>query len=298
MALEHYAAIDIGTNAARLFVGYVQSKKKEIYVKKVSLTRIPLRLGEDVFSTGEISEKRYIRFEKTMLAFKHLMNAYEVVAYRACATSAMREAKNAEKIKTELLKKTGINLEIISGEEEAAIIYGNFFSGNFDGSKTYLFIDVGGGSTEISVLRNGEKVDARSFDLGTLRMLKNKVKNTIWDQMHEWLNHLKDIYGEMDAIGSGGNINKLFKLMDKRNSDVVHVYELESMERFLASMSFDERIEKLRLKPDRADVIAPAARIYLTAMKFAGIDRMHVPKTGLADAIVYKLFTDSNGLNL
>jgi exopolyphosphatase/guanosine-5'-triphosphate,3'-diphosphate pyrophosphatase len=290
MALEHFGAIDIGTNAARLFIGYVQSKKGNAYVKKVSLIRVPLRLGEDVFSTGEISAKKLERFEETMRAFYHLMAAFEVKGYRACATSAMREASNSVYVRELLKERTGVDIEVIDGEEEANIIFSNFFTGDYDKSKSYLFIDVGGGSTELTVLRNGERVKSRSFELGTLRILKNKVQPAIWDELFEWVHDAVGEHGEMEAIGSGGNINKVFKLLEKRSGEVVHSYELESMSRFLNAMSVDERIDRLRLKPDRADVIAPATHIYLSVMQQAGIDRMLVPKTGLADALVYQQY--------
>jgi exopolyphosphatase/guanosine-5'-triphosphate,3'-diphosphate pyrophosphatase len=292
MALDHFGAIDIGTNAARLFIGYVQGKKQGTYIKKVSLTRGPLRLGEDVFSSGEISNEKLQRFEATMIAFKHLMHAFEVKAFRACATSAMREATNGEDIRNYLLQKTGVNIEVIPGDEEANIIFSNFFTGGYDKNQSYLFIDVGGGSTELTILKEGTKINSRSFPLGTLRILKNRVTENTWTEIHEWIAENTKKYDLNAAVGTGGNINKIFKLLEKKTQDPIHIYELESMTRYLSGMSLEDRMDKFQLKPDRADVIVPAGQIYHAVMQNAGIDKILVPKTGLADALIYQLWSE------
>lgn len=294
MALDHYGAIDIGTNAARLFIGYVQGKKQGTYVKKVSLTRVPLRLGEDVFTNGDISNEKLERFEATMIAFKHLMHAFEVKSFRACATSAMREAKNGAQVRDYLFSKTGVNIEVIPGDEEANIIFSNFFTGGYDKSQSYLFIDVGGGSTELTVLKHGEKVNSHSFPLGTLRILKNKVTEDSWTDIRQWIDENTSKYSLTTAVGTGGNINKIFKLLEKKTQDPIHIYELESMTRYLSAMSMQDRMDKFQLKPDRADVIVPAGHIYHTVMQHAGIDKILVPKTGLADALIYQLWSEDN----
>lgn len=296
MSLDHYGAIDIGTNAARLFIGYVQNRKGNVYVKKVSLIRVPLRLGEDVFATGKISDKKKERFRETLIAFKHLLKAFEVRRFRVCATSAMREAMNGVEVRNYLKNETGINIEIIDGDEEADIIFSNIFMSGYDQSKSYLLIDVGGGSTELTVIRDGERISSRSFPIGTLRILKNGVPEKVWNEVKLWIHQSLDGHQDLQAIGTGGNINKLFKLMEKKSTDLIHVYELESMHRFLSGMSVEDRMEKLKLKPDRADVIAPASLIYLTAMQLANIDRMLVPKTGLADALVFQMHLQDTGI--
>ena len=287
--MDHFAAIDIGSNAVRLFVGYVHEESGNNFIKKVTLTRVPLRLGEEVFSKGFISEEKIKQFELTMHGFRYLMKAYKVIDYRACATSAMREAENGDDVRSMLHKNTGIDIEIIDGDQEADLIFSSFFSNDIPRDRSYLFIDVGGGSTELTILRNGKRVGSRSFKIGTLRLLKDKVKSDIWEQISEWIDINALSFGPLDGIGSGGNINKIFKLMEKRQDDYIHVNELEGMARYLNSMTVEERMDKLQLKPDRADVIAPASEIYLSVMRMAQIKRVFVPKSGLADGIVYQL---------
>lgn len=284
------AAIDIGSNAVRLLIEEVViTGENEQYFRKISLTRVPLRLGEDVFSKGYISKDKSKKLVKTLKAFRYLMEVNDVKHFRACATSAMREAENGKEIRQLIKSKANIDLEIIRGYDEAELILANFNTANLLTDQTYLYIDVGGGSTEVSVLKNNKKIKSKSFKLGTVRLLKGKVNNSIWDEAKEWVNDL-EIDENVIAIGTGGNINRIYKESVHSFGAKIKYDEIESIVNHIASFSFEERIKKLKLKPDRADVIIPAGKIYLSFMKHVKASEMLVPKVGLADGIIYNLF--------
>lgn len=284
-----YGAIDIGSNAGRLLIGSVKENGNGPSVKKILLTRVPLRLGEDVFTEKKISGKRIKMLIKTLRAYKLLMDVYGVEAHRACATSAMREAENKKQVLQLVKQETGIKLEIIDGNEEAELIFGNFFTQKIDKSKSYLYIDVGGGSTEVSLLENGVKKHSRSFKIGTLRILKDKVKEERWIEMKEWVKTLNPNHKSLIAIGTGGNINRLLK-MNRTQGDTITYDDIKRLQAYISSYTLEDRISKLNLRPDRADVIVPAADIYLAIMRYSGITNMIVPKVGLSDGIIYDLF--------
>lgn len=284
------AAIDIGSNAVRLLIEEVViTGENEQYFRKISLTRVPLRLGEDVFSKSYISKDKSKKLVKTLKAFRYLMEVNDVKHFRACATSAMREAENGKEIRQLIKSKANIDLEIIRGYDEAELILANFNTANLLTDQTYLYIDVGGGSTEVSVLKNNKKIKSKSFKLGTVRLLKGKVNNSIWDEAKEWINDL-EIDENVITIGTGGNINRIYKESVHSFGAKIKYEEIESIVNHIASFSFEERIKKLKLKPDRADVIIPAGKIYLSFMKHVKASEMLVPKVGLADGIIYNLF--------
>lgn len=285
-----YAAIDIGTNAIRLLIENIIKTDDEVLFMKISLTRIPLRLGEDVFTEKKISERNIRKLVKSMKAFKHIMDASDVELYRACATSAMREASNGNDIRALVKKKTGIDIEEISGEEEANIIFNNFHRAKLNKGKTYLYIDVGGGSTEISLIKKNKRIASKSFKLGSVRLLKNKVNKDLWKESKEWIKDLTQDEDEVIAIGTGGNINRIYKETRHQFGESVSYVAIKQVIDYIAQYDYDERISKLKLKPDRADVILPAGKIYLHMMKSAFAHEMIVPKVGLGDGIIYDLY--------
>lgn len=284
------AAIDIGSNAVRLLIEEVViTGENQQYFRKISLTRVPLRLGEDVFSNGIISEEKSKKLIKTLKAFSYLMEVNDVKHFRACATSAMREAENGKEIRKLIKSKANIDLEIIRGYDEAELILANFNTANLLKDQTYLYIDVGGGSTEVSILKNNKKINSKSFKLGTVRLLQGKVKDSIWEDAKEWVSNL-NINEKVIAIGTGGNINRIYKESVHSFGAKIKYEEIESIVNHIAKFSYEERIKKLKLKPDRADVIIPAGKIYLSFMNHLDANEMLVPKVGLADGIIYNLF--------
>lgn len=285
-----YAAIDIGTNAARLLVGEVVSNEGGIFIKKISYTRLPLRLGDDVFEDGKISKNKADDFVKTMKAFKLITEIFDVEEIRAVSTSAMREASNAAKITERILKETGINLEIISGNEEAELIFSNFLIIKMDFSIPFIVIDVGGGSTEISVFEHGQRVASMSFNVGTIRILKGKSDPSVWANMHDWILKYVDLSSEHRIFGTGGNINKAHKMLGNSFEEPILLTEMKELRDKLASLSNDERINQYQLKPDRADVIVPALDIYSYILNEIGADSLMVPKVGLADGLIYEMY--------
>jgi len=285
-----YAAIDIGTNAARLLIGEVCSNNGFSYVKKISYTRVPLRLGEEVFEDGIISEKKTERFLKTIKAFKLLADVYQVKAIRACATSAMREAENGEQVRKKIKKETGVEIEIISGDEEAELIFGTFFLLDFDKNVSFIVIDVGGGSTEVSVFENGERIAAKSFEIGTIRLLKNKVKPTIWKDIHQWIEQHVDLDSIHNIFATGGNINKVHKIIGAPYMEAIPLKKVTKLRDTLEKLSLEERIDKYQLKADRADVIVPAMNIYIYIMEELKCNQMVVPKIGLSDGMIYDMY--------
>ena len=292
--IKKYAAIDIGSNAVRLLISnIIEEKDKPTRFKKSSLVRVPIRLGGDVFLKEEISEENITRMVDTMQAFKLLMKSHKVYKYKACATSAMREAKNGREVAKSIFKKTGIKIDIIEGEEEAAIIAATDLHAFIDANKTYLYVDVGGGSTEFSIIHSGEKTVSRSFKIGTVRLLNDIVKNDTWLELEQWIKKETKNYDKIDVIGSGGNINKIFKISGKTIGKPLTYFYLTTYYNMLQTYSYEERITELDLNQDRADVIIPATRIYLSAMKWSGAKDIYVPKIGLADGIIKSMYNET-----
>lgn len=287
------AAIDVGSNAARLLIKDV---KLDIdgtpKLSKRLFLRIPLRLGMDVFGDGKLSDKRSEEFLRTMKAYKLLMKVYHVKAYRACATSAMRDAKNGKDVLKEIEKKTNMKLEIISGDEESQIVYDNHLA-QLDPNKDYLYVDVGGGSTEVSFLKHGERCFSHSYDIGTIRLLNDKVKREDFEKMTHELQEITQQADQITIVGSGGNINKLYRIASKRDKQVdkLPVETLRRLHARLSKMSLEERMDVFGLKPDRADVIVPAAEIFLEIANSIHSTTIMVPNVGLADGILNDLLT-------
>ena len=284
-----YAAIDIGTNAARLLIGEISIADGHEIVKKISYTRIPLQLGYEVFENGKISKKKEIEFIKTIKAFKLISEVFEVKELRACATSAMREAENAKEIKAKIKEETGVNIEIIEGEEEGDLIMSSFELIDFNHDNPYLVIDVGGGSTEISMIKKGKRVKSKSFKLGTIRLLKDKVKKSVWDDINEWVEEHIEIDDKITVFTTGGNINKVHKLFGLKYMQPIYVEKLIDLHDELKALAVSDRIETFNLKEDRAEVIVPALKIYSRVLKSLNIGRVFVPKVGLSDGIIYYL---------
>ncbi len=287
-----FAAIDIGSNAARLLLTNVVEEGSSAVFRKSSLVRMPLRLGEDSFSSGVLSERRIDKLVKTMIAYRNLMEVEDVVAYKACATSAMREAKNSKEVVDYVLEKSGIDIEIIDGKREAEIIYSNEIVEMLNDSDPYIYMDVGGGSTEITLFENKMNVISRSFDVGTIRMLKEKVSDETIEEMKQWVKDLGVKNRNPKIIGSGGNINKIYKLSGKTENTPLSYKEFKDLYKFLQYYTIDERIKVLGMNPDRADVIIPASKIYLKVMKWAGAKQVIVPTIGVSDGIVHMLYRE------
>ncbi|MCC6257928.1 MAG: ethanolamine ammonia-lyase reactivating factor EutA [Chitinophagaceae bacterium] len=289
------AAIDIGSNAARLLISEVTSNEEgKTYFNKLNLIRVPLRLGFDVFETRRISEEKQLMFLKTIQAFRLLMEAYQVDAVKACATSAMRDAENGMEIMERIQKETGVQINIISGDMEAGLVYETHAAENLDKDHNYLYIDVGGGSTEILFFSKGKMQDKISFNIGTIRLLKNKVKESDWETLKDSVKAITKGSKDILAIGSGGNINKIFSLSKKKEGKALHIDLLRDYYREFESTSLPERIIKYNLRADRADVIVPALSIYINVMRWAGADEIYIPKIGLADGLIRHLWEEIN----
>jgi exopolyphosphatase/guanosine-5'-triphosphate,3'-diphosphate pyrophosphatase len=288
-----YAAIDIGSNAVRLLIADISQTEKGYEFKKNTLIRVPLRLGDDAFLNRHISDRKIEDLIKTMSAFRNLMDVYQVSKYLACATSAMRESDNGKEIIKHLKKKANIDLEIIGGEREANIIYANHIEASLSSDKGYLYIDVGGGSTELSVFINKELVASKSFNIGTIRMLDNQDKPETWEAMKDWVRENTKGQKNMAAIGTGGNINKLYRMSDQKQGEPMSFLKLKSLYNSLNSHSLKERMLVFNLNADRADVIIPAAEIYLTLMKWTGIKQIYVPRVGMVDGIINLLIEEN-----
>ena len=287
------AAIDIGSNAARLLITEVVIDEKGFtQFNKLNLIRVPLRLGFDVFDTGSISKQKRAMMMQTMKAFQHLINAYEVKHTIACATSAMRDAKNATDIIRKVKLETGIKIEIISGDFEAQIVYENHFAEKLDNEHRYLYIDVGGGSTEISFFTTGLLIFKKSFNIGTIRLLKNMVTTEEWDELKETIRLFTKNQKEVIAIGSGGNINKVFSLSKRKEDKPLSLEALRDYYKELSAVGVEERMIKYNLRQDRADVIVPALEIYTNVMRWADAAEIYVPKIGLADGLVKHLWDE------
>jgi exopolyphosphatase/guanosine-5'-triphosphate,3'-diphosphate pyrophosphatase len=289
--ITKYGAIDIGSNAMRLLISnVVEQEGKEPQFNKSSLVRVPIRLGQDAFTVGEISEENIERMCDAMKAFNLLMKVHKVERYMAFATSAMREAYNGKEVVDIIKKKADIKIEIIDGKKEAAIIASTDLHHLLKTDQTYLFVDVGGGSTEFTLFSNGKMITSRSFKAGTVRLLNGMVCDVVWDEIEKWIKINTEEYEEVTLIGSGGNINKLFKMSGKQQEKPLSYIYMNSQYAFLNSLTYDQRIAELGLNPDRADVIIPATRIYLNAMKWSGARQIYVPKIGLSDGIVKAMF--------
>jgi exopolyphosphatase / guanosine-5'-triphosphate,3'-diphosphate pyrophosphatase len=288
MSQVKYAAIDIGSNAVRLLLCTVTEEHGETHFKKGELLRIPLRLGEDVFSKGKIMADKANRFIKAMSAFKLLIDVYEPAAYRACATASLREASNGDLLVKQIRRDCGLKIDIIGGKEEAELIYANHVEDALDHSQSYLYIDVGGGSTELTLFDKGDCVASASFNIGTLRWLQGKVSMDSWEEMKRWTQETTNGHKPLTAIGSGGNINKIFKMLGRKDKPLAFA-SLKAMYDEMKLHTVEDRMEIWDLNPDRADVIVPAAKIYLGVMKAAQIAEIIVPQVGLVDGIVHQL---------
>lgn len=287
------AAIDIGSNAARLLITEVTNgiNNKPVFTK-MNLIRVPLRLGFDVFENSVISARKTEMFMQTMIAYQHLMKAYQVDAVKACATSAMRDASNANDIIRQVKERTGINIEVISGDMEANLVYENHVAENMDKDHSYMYIDVGGGSTELSFFSNGILVFKKSYNIGTIRLLKNKVTEDEWNEMKDAIKSVTKGHKEVVAIGSGGNINKIFSLSKKKDGKPLPLELLRDYYRELEATSLEDRILKYNLREDRADVIVPALQIYINVMRWANAEQIFIPKIGLADGLIQHLWEE------
>lgn len=285
------AAIDIGSNAARLLITEVIKTPKGNYqFTKLNLVRVPLRLGFDVFEKGVISPERTNMVLETMRAYRHLLNAYDVKHVLACATSAMRDAKNSNEVIEKVKNETGIEIEVISGEFEASLIYENHVAENMDTEHSYLYIDVGGGSTELTFFSDGKLIFKQSFNIGTIRLLKNMVVESSWNEMKDFIRTKTRGYKKIAAIGTGGNINKVFSMSKKKEGKPLTLEMLREFYKELSTVSLAERISIFKLKEDRADVIVPALQIYINVMRWADTEEIFVPQIGLADGLVQHLY--------
>lgn len=291
------AAIDIGSNAARLLITEVSvNEAGKPSFQKLNLVRVPLRLGFDVFEHNRISDEKTRMVLKTISAYKALLDVYKVDHVTACATSAMRDAENGPQIIQRVKEETGIEIEIISGDKEAGMIYENHIAENLSKDKAYLYVDVGGGSTELTIFADMKLIFKESFNIGTIRLLKNQVTDELWDTMRDKLKAVtKNYSGKMVAIGSGGNINKVFSLSKKKDGKPLLLETLRDYHKELGSVDLEERKSLYKLKEDRADVILPALSIYINVMKWAGIEEIYVPKIGLADGLIQNLYSRISG---
>ncbi|HEX8515073.1 MAG TPA: exopolyphosphatase [Bacteroidia bacterium] len=285
-----FAAIDIGSNAVRLLFCNVHIHNGKTSIKKAELIRVPIRLGEDSFINKRISVKKADKLVKAMTAFRNLMDVYDAVDYRACATSAMRDADNRYEVVERVRKEAGIKIEIIDGKTEADIIYSSHITQHLDKDQNYLYIDIGGGSTELTLFSKNKAVASQSFNIGTIRLLHDQVDKDYWGYFKNWVKEISAGYSPLTAIGSGGNINKLYKMTCKKPGKPLSVTKLKSLCELIESYTYEERIQELGMNPDRADVIIPASRILLTVLKKAEIEKLIVPQIGLSDGMVHQLY--------
>jgi exopolyphosphatase/guanosine-5'-triphosphate,3'-diphosphate pyrophosphatase len=289
--IKKYAAIDIGSNAMRLLIAnIIEEEGKETLFSKSSLVRVPIRLGQEVFTVGEISKENIGRMVDAMKAFKLLMKVHKVKKYMACATSAMREAYNGKEVVEIIKKKANIKIEIIDGKKEAAIIATTDLHHLLKTENSYLYVDVGGGSTEFSLFSGGKMIASKSFKAGTVRLINDVVSEIVWHEIEKWIKTNTANLENVTLIGSGGNINKIFKMSGKMEDKPLSYIYMNSQYTLLNGLSYEQRISELGLNPDRADVIIPAIRVYLNAMKWSGARSIYVPKIGLSDGIVKALY--------
>lgn len=291
------AAIDLGSNAIRLLISDVmQGPQGDVDFGKAVMVRVPLRLGFDVFETGRISDGKRDKLLKTIQSYKLLLDVYEVEHLKACATSAMRDAENAAEVIDHIKKETGIRIEVISGQDEAAFIYENHVAENLNSQKSYLYIDVGGGSTELTLFSNGKLVTKSSFNIGTIRLLKNQVHEGDWEAVKTFIKNNLGSTKELVAIGSGGNINKVFSLSKRKEGKPLSLDLLKDYYSEFSRLTVPQRMHLYRLREDRADVIVPALLIYVNVMRWANVEEIFVPKIGLADGLIHILYEEVKGL--
>ena len=293
MRIRKYAAIDIGSNAVRLLISNVIEAKRETQFFKNSLVRVPVRLGQDSFTSGKISNRNINRLLESIQSFKILMNVHGVENYLAYATSALRDAKNSHLIVNEILNKTGINIEIINGKREAKIISKTDVFQSIDIDKTYLYVDVGGGSTEFSVIYGGKRIDSISFKIGTVRLLNKSVDYKIWNQVEDWVRKKTKPYKKIYLMGTGGNINKIHKISNIKDNRPITYLAMSSIYNKLNSLTYEERIIEMGLNPDRSDVIVLASEIFLKTLSWSAAKVIYVPKMGLSDGMIRELYYES-----
>lgn len=294
LKIKKYAAIDIGSNAMRLLLmNIIEEEGKETLFSKSSLVRVPIRLGQDAFTVGEISEENKKRMLDAMQAFKLLMRVNRVERFMACATSAMREAYNGQEIVDLIEAETGIRISVIDGKKEASIIASSDLKQFIKAERNLIYVDVGGGSTEFTLFSNGKQLTSKSFKNGTVRLINNMVPESVWNEIEKWLKEQVKDLDEVVMIGSGGNINKIFKMSRRAQDKPLGYAYLNTQFNKLKSMSYDSRVSVLGLNPDRADVIIPALRIYVNAMKWSGSKHIVVPKIGLSDGVVKAIYNEN-----
>jgi len=290
MKIEKFAAIDIGSNALRVLVANVFTDKNgHVDFYKNSLIRVPVRLGQDTFTLGEITNGNIRRIIKAINIFKNIIRIHKVTKYKAYATSALREARNCDVIVELIKNKTGIMVELIDGVKEASLISSVRFFENIDKKLNFLYVDVGGGSTELSIISNGIKIQEKSFKIGSVRLLNNYVDSDIWDEIKDWIKENTNGIDDLFLIGTGGNINKIYKITSSKNDNIITLNELKNFKNSIYQLSYSERIIKYQLNPDRADVILPALKIYLNVLKWSGASKILVPRIGLSDGIIQEL---------
>lgn len=290
MDKTRFAAIDIGSNAVRLLLTGVIDTGTEHLFKKECLVRMPLRLGDDAFLNKKISDSKAESLVKTMRAFKNLIDAYEAVSYKACGTSALREATNGDELVNRVKEESGIEIDIIDGRMEAEVVCLNHPESLLKSDKPYLYVDVGGGSTDMTLIEQGEVIDSVSINIGTVRLLNNLVTDDRWKELKQWSKKIKKQHESIVMVGSGGNINKLFSMARIKTGNPLSYKRLQKLREMLAKYTFDERVSVLNLRPDRADVIVPGADIFLAVMKWSGARKILVPQIGLADGLVHMLY--------
>lgn len=291
IVLKKYAAIDIGSNAMRLLVAnIIEEKGKETHFSKSALVRLPIRLGQDAFTVGDISDENIDRMVDAMKAFKLLMKVHKVEKYVALATSAMRESSNGQEVIDIINEKADIKIDIIDGKTEAAIIASTDLHYLLKTEQTYLYVDVGGGSTEFSLFSEGKMIASKSFKIGTVRLLNDMVNDLVWLEIEKWIKNYCKEFETVTLIGSGGNINKLFKMSGKQQDKPLSYTYVLKRYNFLNSLTYEQRISELGLNPDRADVIVLATKIYLNAMKWSNAKKIYVPKIGLSDGIIKAMY--------
>ena len=295
MKLLKFAAIDIGSNAVRLLINDIIDDKEKPYFQKASLVRLPIRLGADVFKNGKISDNNIQRLTDTMQAYRLLMQTHGVTDYRAFATSAKREAENGKKVVRHIKEKTGVKLQIIDGMLEAELLFATRVTKQLDNSKSYLYVDVGGGSTEFTLFANGKSTASRSFKIGTIRLLNNQVSDKKWKGLKDWLADIKPKKKAPIIIGTGGNINKISKIINGKKQPFISNRQLRDLYKELTTLSMEERMRRYSMRPDRADVIVPAARIFTTVMAVTDAKELFVPKVGLSDGMIRWMYANNNG---
>jgi exopolyphosphatase/guanosine-5'-triphosphate,3'-diphosphate pyrophosphatase len=295
MKIEKFAAIDIGSNAIRLLIANVIIKKGfPIKFIKSSIVRVPIRLGQDSFTIGEISSKNIKKIIKTIKAFKHIINVNEVKNFLAFATSALREANNSKEVIRLVRKKTKLKIEIIDGRKEAKIISLNNIFENINKNRTFIYVDVGGGSTEFSIIVDGKRTKSKSFKIGTVRMINKMTSEHVWEKIRIWIKSNTRKHSKIALIGSGGNINRIYKMAGVLDSRPLSNIKLNSIYKSLIKMTYEERIINFDLNPDRSDVIIPAAKIFLKTLQWSESTEIYVPKVGLADGMVRLMYNKEN----